>query len=71
MENAVSVLLGFPSQQALLTDADYDIAVNAHLLRIDVLFRENAATIAQQGVGILQVLHLVPLWAAQADICPL
>lgn len=55
MDNAVSVLLGFPPQEDILTDADYDAAVGAHLQQIDQLFRKDATTIAQQGVSILQV----------------
>lgn len=56
MDSAASVLLGFPPQGDLLTDADYDNAVGAHLQRIDQLFRADAATIAQQGIHILQLL---------------
>ncbi|KUI59618.1 COP9 signalosome complex subunit 3 [Cytospora mali] len=56
MDNAVSVLLGFPPQGDLPTDADYDSAVGTHLQQIDQLFRKDAATIAQQGVSILQLL---------------
>lgn len=55
MESAAAVLLEFPPQHDLLTDADYDNAVGVHLQQIDQLFRKDAATIAQHGVDILQV----------------
>ncbi|KAJ0120110.1 cop9 signalosome complex subunit 3 [Diaporthe amygdali] len=56
MDNAVSVLLGFPPSQPFATDEDYDNAVNFHLQQIDRLFSKETATIAQQGINILKLL---------------
>lgn len=55
MDNAVSVLLGFPPSKPFVTDEDYDNAVHSHLHHIDQLFGKETATIAQHGIEILQV----------------
>ena len=55
MDNAASVLLGFPPSQPFATDHGYDNAVNSHLHQIDQLFGKDPATIAQHGIEILQV----------------
>lgn len=55
MDNAASVLLGFPPSQPFVTDEDYDNAVHSHLHQIDQLFSKETATIAQHGIEILQV----------------
>ncbi|POS74600.1 hypothetical protein DHEL01_v207007 [Diaporthe helianthi] len=56
MDNAASILLGFPPSRPFATDDDYDIAVHSHLYRIDELFSKDTATIAQHGFEILQLL---------------
>lgn len=67
MDNAVAVLLGFPPQESISTDADYDYAVGAHLQQIDMLFHKDAATIAQQGSSILQVRKTAILFCANPN----
>ncbi|KAL2274246.1 hypothetical protein FJTKL_03558 [Diaporthe vaccinii] len=56
MDNAISILLGFPPPQPFATDDDYDIAVNSHLQQIDHLFSKETATITRNGIDILQLL---------------
>lgn len=61
MDNAVSILLGFPPTQPFATDEDYDTAVNSHLQQIDHLFGKETATIARHGIEILQVCAHTPV----------
>ncbi|KAG8158423.1 hypothetical protein KVR01_011545 [Diaporthe batatas] len=56
MDNAASILLGFPPSQPFVADEDYDHAVHSHLHQIDQLFSKETATIAQYGTEILQLL---------------
>lgn len=72
MDNAVSVLLGFPPSEPFATDEAYDNAVNFHLQRIDHLFSKDTATIARHGIDILQVRSHTPLMheVCLADSCP-
>lgn len=62
MEDAASILMGFPPAEPLSSDKAYNDAVNLHIKRVDHLLTQTKAVTGDNAVKLLQVrLHAISL----------
>lgn len=55
MEDAASVLLGFPPSEPISSDKAYNDAINLHIKNVDHLLTQTKAVTADNAVKFLQV----------------